>query len=785
MPHASLKLIPGVNQTETPTLNQAGISSSNLIRFFYDPQYGGLPQKLGGWTRFYPNTMPAIVRAIWAFEDTEDNAHLAVGTTNIGNTGIAQLSIITNGSQQIITPQQTVDNIAPVVTTTAGSSIVVITDATTTDLTNFDSVYIPTQISVGGLILFGLYPINPDGFSGTSTYHIQAVDVLNNPLPAPFTSSATVTITVATPAVVSWTAHGLTAGNPVVFSTTGALPTGLTAGTTYYVIAAGLTANSFEVSATIGGSAINTSGSQSGTQTATNPATLPLFNMTSGADAVRVTLANHGYVVGDDFPVLIPTVVTGVTFYSHYPVISVTDTNNFIINGTTSALTTTTGYLNGGDAQYIYSFGSGPSTAGTGYGIGGYGTGGYGTGTNIPPSSGTQIGALNWTMDNWGEIFITCPIEPTETLSSTVAPFQPIYFWDSESGQPYAQVIPQAPPVNGGIFMAMPQRQIVAWGSTFNGIGDQLLLRWCDVNNYGVWVAQTTNQAGSFRLSKGSKIVSCIQVPQQAIIFTDLGAWSMQYIGTPYVYSFNEIGSGCGLIARKAVASYNGVVYWMGPQQFYTLTSTGVVPLACPVWDVVYQNLDQNNVDNIRVAVNSRFGEIVWYYPVIGGNGENSAYVKYNTLIQQWDYGTLGRSAWIDQSVLGPPIGTDPTSLYIYQHETSTDADGAALNASFTTGYFTMSEADVKTFVDQVWFDMKWGYFGGTQNATVNLTFYVTDYPGQTPTAFGPYAFTQNTTFVTPRFRGRLVAINLQSNDVGSWWRLGNIRYRLAPDGKF
>lgn len=59
--------------------------------------------------------------------------------------------------------------------------------------------------------------------------------------------SSAATITIAAPGVVSWTAHGLLAGTPVKFSTTGALPTGLTAGTTYYVSATGLTANSFSV----------------------------------------------------------------------------------------------------------------------------------------------------------------------------------------------------------------------------------------------------------------------------------------------------------------------------------------------------------------------------------------------------------------------------------------------------------------------------------------------------------------------------------------------------------
>lgn len=81
--------------------------------------------------------------------------------------------------------------------------------------------------------------------------------------------SATFTVTIATPGLFTWTSHGLVAGTAIVFTTTGALPTGLTAGTTYWVIAAGLTANDFQVSATQGGAAVNTSGSQSGTHTAT------------------------------------------------------------------------------------------------------------------------------------------------------------------------------------------------------------------------------------------------------------------------------------------------------------------------------------------------------------------------------------------------------------------------------------------------------------------------------------------------------------------------------------
>ena len=107
------------------------------------------------------------------------------------------------------------------------------------------------------------------------------------------------------------------------------------------------------------------------------------------------------------------------------------------------------------------------------------------------------------------------------------------------------------------------------------------------------------------------------------------------------------------------------------------------------------------------------------------------------------------------------------------------------MNSYFQTGYFTLSEADVLTFIDQVWPDMKWGYYNGSQGANILLTFYVTQYPTEAPVAYGPYTLTDATTYITPRFRGRLVSIRIESNDVDSFWRLGNIRYRLQPDGRF
>src|ERR1700743_304494 len=112
MPHSTMRFSGGVDTNLTPVLNMAGISSCNLIRYKADGE-AILIEKTGGWTRFFPSPTVAIVRALWAWEDTEAVAHLAVGTQNRVSTSQAQLSVITTGSQQDITPKSSADNITP------------------------------------------------------------------------------------------------------------------------------------------------------------------------------------------------------------------------------------------------------------------------------------------------------------------------------------------------------------------------------------------------------------------------------------------------------------------------------------------------------------------------------------------------------------------------------------------------------------------------------------------------------------------------------------------------
>jgi hypothetical protein len=335
----------------------------------------------------------------------------------------------------------------------------------------------------------------------------------------------------------------------------------------------------------------------------------------------------------------------------------------------------------------------------------------------------------------------------------------------------------------------MPARILVAWGSTdYQDIGleqNPLLVRWSDANDFFNWTVSDATQAGSFPLSRGSKIVGGIQAPQQALIFTDVGVWSMNYIQPPDVFGFNEIGIGCGLIGQHAVTQMNGAVYWMSTGNFYVLGGAGVRTLPCSVWDVVFQDLDTENAFKCVAAANAGFNEISFFYPSLSGrSGEIDKYVKVN--VDEggvWDYGSLARSAWIDQSVLGNPIGASPDGL-IFQHETSLNADGAPLVWSFETGYFVIGDGENMAFIDWFFPDMKWGLAGGSQNATVNITITGVDYPNGAETVYGPFVVTSASTSVVCRIRNRQIKMLVGGNDMDSFARLGLIRFRIAPAGR-
>lgn len=145
---------------------------------------------------------------------------------------------------------------------------------------------------------------------------------------------APASISIASPAVITFNNHGFVAGQPVIFSTTGTLPTGITAGTTYYVLASGLTTNTFQISATAGGTPIATSGTQSGTQTVYSHTMNVVLLNTANGNTVALTMVGNGMGglarPGAIGPTYVPSATTPyVSVLTPTDPITICDINNF------------------------------------------------------------------------------------------------------------------------------------------------------------------------------------------------------------------------------------------------------------------------------------------------------------------------------------------------------------------------------------------------------------------------------------------------------------------------
>jgi hypothetical protein len=769
MPHATIKLKPGLETNTTPTLNEAAYSSSQLIRFLPERNGLGLAQKLGGWVAYFNTAIGSIVRALKGWSDINAVNHLGIGAES-------SLNVLTGNNLINITPQTTITNQTAKFSTTINTTTVNVVDygliASVLDYVNY-----VTPVSVGGIILNGPYLLQSASVAVTAT-----------------TTAASGTGTTAT-LTFSTAAEKAPVGSTIVVS--GVTPTGyngtwvVTASSTTSVSFANTTTGAQTVAGTVKyGTNYSINAKTAATSTVTNGGASYTFTTTSGSNIVTGTLNDNGYYSGYEFYVGVPVTVGGVTISGVYNVLTTPTTNTFTFAAATVA-TSSAGptAINGGLINSNFYIALGPQPSTTGFGVGGFGVSGFGVGSVQPSFSGTPITTTDWTLDNFGSYLIACPAGGT------------IYEYDPNGQLQTAQYIGgNCPLVNSGIFVAMPQRQIVAYGSSFTSSPDPMLVRWSDVTDFTVWNAAVTNQAGSYRISTGSKIVAGVQAAQQGLLWTDLDMWAMQYIGPPFVYGFNKVASNCGAISRHCVGQLNGVVYWMSQKQFFMSSGTGSQSIPCPIWDVIFQNINTTYLYKVCCGVNSQFNEITWYYPSATAT-ENDSYAKYNTILQQWDFGTLGRTAWIDQSVLGSPIGAG-SDTYLYQHEVGNDAANGnqttAMLSSFQTGYFQLNEADNIVFVDQIWPDMKWGTYSGNKNATVYLTIYYTNYSVDALSSAGSYTgspsglissatfpMTQATEYISCRIRARFMAFSLSSQDVGTFWRLGGIKYRYQLDGRY
>lgn len=520
------------------------------------------------------------------------------------------------------------------------------------------------------------------------------------------------------------------------------------------------------------------------TSTVTNVApTIPIFTTTANDAKVVVSFPIqyqfNNLTAGTRIGFGVSTSVGGLTVFGQYIVYEILSATSFSFFDNEVATSNDTKPINGGVVKLTYWLTRGPANVGGGYGFNPYGQYGYGQGAPAPIPSSTQYTANLWYLDNVGSALIAS------------AEGGPIFSWSAVGGYNNLTVLANGPSRQNGAFVAMPQGQIMAWGcnDAIDPVQNPLYIRWSDAQDFTNWTIGGQSQAGFYTIPTGSKIVRGLQAQTVQYWFTDVDMYVAQYTGYPNYFGFTKAGNGCGLVSPQAVGALGNSVFWMSQRQFFMVQAGGAPQsLPCSVWDFVFQNIDSKHYDNVVCGTNSLFNEVTWYFPSTSSDeGVPDAYVCYNALYNEWDFGYLNRNAWFDQSLLGPPVGADVHG-WVYQHETSNDnANGyqiEPISSSLTTGYYSLSAGQDLTFVDWVLPDFKWGQYNQSKNAEIKFTFYVTDYAGQSPHVYGPYTVSQQTPYICPRFRGRYVSMKIESDNLNSFWRLGSIRYRIAPAGR-
>jgi hypothetical protein len=335
-------------------------------------------------------------------------------------------------------------------------------------------------------------------------------------------------------------------------------------------------------------------------------------------------------------------------------------------------------------------------------------------------------------------------------------------------------------------------------GVLFSATQDPLLIRWSQQEDYEQWTPAATNQAGDYRLSRGSEIVTAQQTRQEILVWTDAAVYSMQYLGPPYVWGFQIMGDNISIAGPDVVSTANNVTYWMGTDKFY-MYSGRVETLPCSLRQYVFQDINMEQSYQFFSGTNEGYNEIWWFY-CSANSTVIDKYVIFNHLERTWYYGAMSRTAWLDSPLRDVPMGAGYNGQLLY-HETGND-DGTTSPPSPIVSYCQSSDFDIGDghnfgLVSRIIPDLT---FDGSTSASPTVTFTVR--PRQNPgvnygTSNSPdvvsannyigqraYNVQQFTQYVYVRVRGRQMAFRIGSDELGVAWQLGAPRIEIRPDGR-
>jgi hypothetical protein len=772
MPLQKILFKPGVNRENTRYTTEGGWYDGDKIRFRQ-----GNPEKIGGWVRLSANTFLGVCRSLWNWVTLAGQNLIGLGTN-------LKFYIQNGGAYYDITPIRATNTLTNPFGTTADSSTVLVTDANGGFNNNDFVTFYSTSAAVGSVTILGEYQISKQS---STTYNI--------------TLRSQVTISIATPAVFT-SQYQLANNTKVVLSTTGVLPSAFTAGTTYYVV--NTSGYTFQLSATLGGAAISTFGqAQSGYQYATaqaqttnptgggtvyasyqintgpaeyqvplvgwgagtwgqgtwgnggtNPNSLQLWNQNNFGQDLIYGPKGSGIYYWNASIGYTPLTLNSISNAS--PAVVTFATGTLPPNGTVLMLSTT-GTLPAGllpnTNYYVINGSSNTCNLSTTYNGSAINTSSAGSGTHFVSARGILISSLGG--------------------SDGYAPLYQNYLLVSDTS-----------------------RFILVFGTNDYGstVLDPMLIRWSDQESLTTWYPAATNQAGSIRLSHGSKIVTAVQTRQEIVVFTDASVYSLQYLGPPYIWGSQLLGDNISIMGTNAAVLASGRIYWMGVDKFYMYDGR-VQTLNCDLRRYVFEDINQTQSQQIFANTNEGFNEVWWFYCSAKSNTIDK-YVVYNYLENNWYYGTLARTAWIDSGLQPYPIAATYNGLLV-NHEDGVDDNETdtpvAINAYISSSEFDIGDGHNFGFVWRILPDLTFAGSTSGTTAEVFMTLYPLQNsgsgagtPGVDNVQFGStYNITEEFTGqVYTRVRGRQLIFKMESNKVGTTWQLGAPRIDIRPDGR-
>jgi hypothetical protein len=419
-----------------------------------------------------------------------------------------------------------------------------------------------------------------------------------------------------------------------------------------------------------------------------------------------------------------------------------------------------------------------------------------------------------WVLDNFGQKLIALIYNG------------PCFEWDgapTNAVNVRATLLPNAPTASRHMLVSTPDRHLVFFGTetqvAASQTQDDMFIRFSDqesIDQTNSYTVTANNTAGTQRLADGSRIMGAIKGRDAIYVWTDTALFLMKFVGAPFTFAFEQIGTNCGLIGKNACVEIDGVAYWMSENGFFTYDGQ-LKSLPCLVEDFVYDNINTVGRDLINAGLNNLFGEINWFYASANSDIVDKV-VTYNYLDSTnkrpiWTTGTLARTAWVDSALFGKPhatfydsssnssydvVGnTDGCTLY-YEHETGTDqvnAGGAvtALIASISSGDFDITQRSQRgqsvgmpDLRGDGEFIMRISRFIPDfidQTGTTAIKFKTRIYPNSTQVT-NSFNCTSSTTKKDVRVRARQIALEVANTGANEDWKLGTFRLDIHPGGR-